>query len=435
MRARLVLCAAAMLVCGAEGNAAAQAADLAGTPLGRRVADVAALFRADPGGYDTLFAPALLAQVPAARLTQIFTLYAGNYGSVTATELVERAGADGGRFTFHFSKGYTVPATVTVDAAPPYRIVGLWLGPAAPAAASLDAIVGDLQKLPGQVSFLAARLDADTLAPLAELDPDRPLALGSAFKLYVLAALVRDVEAGRRRWADVVTLDSAARSLPSGMMQGWPAGTPVTLQTLATMMISISDNTAADELIRTLGRANVEAMLAPTGNAHAALDRPFLTTQELFKLKWGRDSTLVGRYAAAGEAARRAMLANEVDPAPLAGIVPAGAPVHVADVEWFASASDLARLCRWLRDHTASGPAAAARGVLAVNPGLSIPKGAFRYVGFKGGSEPGVIDLSFLLETTAGRWVVLVGTWNDPAAAVDEAKFAGLMQRAIELVR
>ena len=48
------------------------------------------------------------------------------------------------------------------------------------------------------------------------------------------------------------------------------------------------------------------------------------------------------------------------------------------------------------------------RGVLAVNPGIPSAQKGRRWVGFKGGSEPGVINLSFLLENEAINGVNLV---------------------------
>ena len=57
------------------------------------------------------------------------------------------------------------------------------------------------------------------------------------------------------------------------------------------------------------------------------------------------------------------------------------------------------------------------------------------YVGFKGGSEPGVINLTWLVRSRAGAWHAVTGSWNDPQAPVDEARFAALMQRSLQLVR
>jgi hypothetical protein len=59
----------------------------------------------------------------------------------------------------------------------------------------------------------------------------------------------------------------------------------------------------------------------------------------------------------------------------------------------------------------------------------------YAYAGFKGGSEPGVINLTWLIRNRAGAWHVVTGSWNNPAAPVDEARFTGLMGRALALVR
>ena len=88
----------------------------------------------------------------------------------------------------------------------------------------------------------------------------------------------------------------------------------------------------------------------------------------------------------------------------------------------------------WLRDHSASGPAQAARGVLSVNKGIEWPAATWRYVGFKGGSEPGVINLTFLAQRADGVWFTAVASWNDPAHVVDETKLVGLMSRVRDLI-
>src|SRR5690606_39753601 len=49
-------------------------------------------------------------------------------------------------------------------------------------------------------------------------------------------------------------LEAGDVSLPTGILQEWPVGTPMTIQSLATLMISISDNTATDVLLRVAGR-------------------------------------------------------------------------------------------------------------------------------------------------------------------------------------
>jgi beta-lactamase class A len=210
-------------------------------------------------------------------------------------------------------------------------------------------------------------------------------------------------------------------------MQSWPLGSPVTLQTLASMMISISDNTAADQLLHTLGRSQVEAMLAPMGHTQPGRNQPFLSTAEMFQLKYGGPDRLAA-YLAATPDGRRAMLAKlpqSVDQAALTNFT--SAPRDVDTLEWFASAHDLCAALAWFQ------PAAhaTARTVLAINPGLPSLTSQWDYVGYKGGSEPGVLSGNFLLRSSKGRWFAVSGIWNNPRAAVDETQWFGLLARAI----
>src|SRR2546423_13411577 len=53
------------------------------SPVERRAADVCAQFRKSPGEYEKLFAPSFLAQVPPAKLTEIFAYYFTQAGRCT----------------------------------------------------------------------------------------------------------------------------------------------------------------------------------------------------------------------------------------------------------------------------------------------------------------------------------------------------------------
>ncbi len=66
---------------------------------------------------------------------------------------------------------------------------------------------------------------------------------------------------------------------------------------------------------------------------------------------------------------------------------------------------------------------ATARGfdILAINPGIPDPTAAFSYLGYKGGSEPGVLNLTWLLRRKADHeWLFLSITWNDGQNAINE---------------
>ena len=303
---------------------------------------------------------------------------------------------------------------------------------AEPPAAQVPALFGEIVGLPGEVSLAAARLEEGGPAHFLTQKAERPLAIGSAFKLFVLAELVRQVKSGERKWQDVVPLGPP--SLPSGLLQDWPKGSPLTLHSLAALMISRSDNSAADTLLAVLGRDKVEALLPELGVAAPARNRPFLATREAFVLKYG-DPALLRRWAAADEAGRRALLGSDLaaaEAAALDGKRFTGRPTAIGEAEWFASPADLVRTLDWLRR---SGDSTAL-DLLAINPGVDRAlAGDFAYVGYKGGSEPGVVSMSFLLRTREGRWLAVSATWNDEAAALDEARFIALMSRLVGLMK
>ena len=145
---------------------------------------------------------------------------------------------------------------------------------------------GPITSLAGDTAVLVTRNDDDLVAVRA----DAPLAVGSAFKLAVLKAVAQAVQQKRLAWDQVVRLDPAWRSLPSGVLQSWPGGTPVTIETLADMMISVSDNTAADALIALAGRGAVQTV--------SPRNTPFLTTREACVLKGSANGDLRARWLA-----------------------------------------------------------------------------------------------------------------------------------------
>lgn len=412
---------------GAPAEAAAPTA-----PLEARAEDVAKHFRAKPTGLEELFAKAFLDAVPPDQIAGIFGQFHAQLGDVTRTRRLAGGDAHHGTFEYAFAKGYTVKADLAVAETPPHRITGLMIGNPAPLAQDLAAVAAAFAKLPGQATFAVARLGAKGPEIKAAHEPDRALAIGSGFKLWILGALIDEVAAGKRRWDQVLPLTAAARSLPGGRLHTWPEGAPLTLHTLASAMISESDNTATDELLYALGRERVERAMAAMGVADAARNRPMLSTLEMFKLKAGPDAQATQAWRGLDEAGRRAYL-KRLAAVPRDAVTSWSAP-RALDVEWHASAADLARTMAWLRDHTEKGEAGKGRGVLAINPGIRLDKAAWSYVGFKGGSEPGVVSGSFLLRGADGAWWTITAAWNDPAAEVDTGRLFGLVERTADLV-
>jgi hypothetical protein len=403
--------------------------------LKARLEHVAQLFRDDPSGYDTLFSKRFLAAVPPERMTELLTGFYKKRGSIVRIEPADTSKANSGKARFITSMNYAIDVSMSVSKSAPNLIEGLLFGVANPNATSIPEVMKQVAQL-GTTTFYAAELMPRSDRVIGASNQSAAFPLGSAFKLFVLATLVDEIEQGKRKWDDVVKLDEASRALPSGHLHTWPVASPLTLHTVAALMISESDNTATDLLIHTLGRAHVERMLKTLGVAASERDLPLLTVFEMFKLKsMGRES-IAERYKRASVAEKRKILDVELAAVHHDSVEfnEAGLPVDIDTVEWFASGEDLSRVLRWIRDHSASDKTSPARSILAINPGLRIDRTKWEYAGFKGGSEPGVLNLTYLLRSTAGKWYVLTVGWKDTKAPLDEESFLGIVQRALELL-
>lgn len=314
--------------------------------------------------------------------------------------------------------------TLDVEPAAPHLVSGLWVAPApwhdqAQALESWAAIDEALAGLGAQVSLLAAEVGPDgALREIHARGAQQSLAIGSAFKLWVLDALAESVQAGERSWDDTLVVRDALRSLSSTHLDKVEDGTEMTLRALAGSMIEVSDNTATDMLVLDLGRPAVEAALPRTAHSEPTRNQPFMTTRDLFWLKVQADEAAVQSYLAADTDGRRAILDAGV-PLDLGTAywkaMSWTAPRHIDSLEWFATAHDLAAVLVALRER-ASEPV---REILTKNPGLPMC-GAWQRVHFKGGSEPGVYNVSWLLERDDGRTFVLVITLNDPTTLIPD---------------
>ncbi|HET6281977.1 MAG TPA: serine hydrolase [Polyangia bacterium] len=369
------------------------------------------------------FAPAFLAKVPVAQLIKVlqqlsaarpFTLV-GLEGPATDRMLVAVVTTGSHQY---------LRIAVATDAAG--RMQTLLLQPAGdldPSLSSWNAVDQAVSSLAPKAHLMAATITDSGCAPTHALGAEASLAIGSSFKLWVLAALAREIGSGAHAWTDTLPIADAHKSLPSGVLQDQPAGTPVSLLELANNMISISDNTAADHLLFFLGRPTVEAMLATTAHHDPTLNQPFLSTRDMFNLKLMVTPAQQQAYIAAGVAERRMLLQTfdaTYDPRTYLG--PAWlTPRAIDTLEWFATPADLCNVMRALKTAADQPPTARIRDVLSLNPGLANPGGAFSYVGFKGGSEPGVLNMTWLLQRKADqKWLFFTLTFNDVQNAIDE---------------
>ncbi len=263
-------------------------------------------------------------------------------------------------------------------------LLGLMIAPAQAESAS-NQLIQPFTLLGDNVSVLVQQENKD----LATLHADTPLAVASTFKLSVLAVLQQQIAAGKHRWKDVIPLQPQAKSLPSGILQEWPDQTPITLQTLATLMISISDNTAADQLIQLLGSEEL----------HRSTNKLLLTTRQAFTLKNPANQALLDTYR---QADNRLALLPQIDAAPLPKVELVDTVPLATDIEWFFSTRELCGYMEKVSDLP----------LMQINTGIIDPT-PWRQVAFKGGSEPGVLNLTTALISPMGQHYCVSATWND----------------------
>ncbi|MFD1952101.1 serine hydrolase [Sphingomonas arantia] len=423
---------------------AVQIAAPAGTAAAPATANQAAAARANDliailnGGGQLVdsFTPTFLADVPAAQLRALAAQIVAEGGRALRIGSVTPAGTNRYALTIVQERA-TASAVMTLDPAPPGRIAGLTLTAASARLPTLAAAVTALKALPGTTALSVARLGGDRPVTIVGANPDRAQAVGSTFKLLVLAELVRAIDAGERRWTDVAPLTN--RSVPSGILQDWPDRAPLTLHSLAALMISRSDNSATDTLIALLGRDRIAAMGPALGWPALPGNDPFLTTLEMATLKGTAGGTPADTYARATPAARRGMLAGRVAATPRTAIDYAALetrPHHIDTIEWFASPNAVVTALDWFRRGGAKPDSAAATALtlLAISPGLPGTDPSFGYVGYKGGSEAGVLAMSYLLRTRGGTWYAVSASWNDPTATLAERRLVAILTRVVQLV-
>jgi len=387
------------------------------------------------GNYADFFNAGFQASVPKARLDAIVAQLTAASGPIRAVERIDANGPYEATVRLRY-RDAVATVQIAIEPGAPHRVSGLLFRGVVAAERTLADVTAALDQLHGNTGYLLARLGAGAPRTLVARSGDRPFAVGSAFKLVLLAELVRATNAGERKWTDTVSRGDA--QLPGGAYYATPAGTRISLAELAEKMISVSDNSATDILLHALGRDRVEAMLPTLGVSDPRRNRPFLATMEAFKLKYLDGGGFARRYLALDDSGKRALLAGDIARTPLVAIppeLPGGRlPAMIDTIEWFFTPADLMRIMDWLRRNTEGEGGAPARAILAKNPGLP-PSTAeqWQWVGYKGGSEPGLINLTFLLQAKGGDWYVLTGSWNDPARPVDESRFLQLIARAAEL--
>lgn len=382
--------------------------------------------------YEERFAESFRDAVPHDALVQTNAGFqaAGPYHVVETTA----DGSDALVATIEAADATRLEVSLAVDA--DGRIEGLLIQPAslADTPASVEEAVDRLGEM-GTVRFVAATVDGEGCTEDVGEGADEVAPLGSIFKLYVLGAVADAIAAGTLAWDTPLTVTAEVKSLPSGQLQDVPDGTVVTVQEAAGLMISISDNTATDLLMATVGRDAVESAQAGYGHTDPSLNTPMLTTLELFALKAADDATQQ-QWLEGDETARRGVLdaLAEVGPADIPLDMFDDGPIHPDTLEWFATPLDVCRALATLMARSTEPGLGPVAEILTANPGIPPVEGMWASVAFKGGSEPGLAAAAWLTTAPDGSSFAVVGSVVDPEEPVDEVEAIQVMAAARDLL-
>lgn len=296
-----------------------------------------------------------------------------------------------------------------------------------------------------RVSFLAAEITQGTCETVQGLAPLTSLAVGSSFKLYILGELAEQI-AGRSpstlspaRWDGPLAIQAQFKSIPGGPLLFVADGTLFTVRYFAEQVIQRSDNTATDHLLFLLGRQTVEQRMAKMGHHDPSLNRPLLATRELAILKFLYTDQELAVYLAASDAEKRQILANEKRGfAELEAYfeqhgVPT-TPTRINTIEYFADRFDMCSTLMALHQMAKDWRLQPVAEALTLADPLGIDREDWIYVGFKGGSELGVLAGNWLLQRKDGRLFVMSVAFNDRFKALDMDRLIEVLQAAVKIL-
>lgn len=329
----------------------------------------------------SLFSSQFLGQVSITQIQKIVDDLKVSLGTLKSINVSNGSG------TIDFEKG-ELPVSISLDQQG--QISTLWFSAPHFKIVSLDETVKGLhENAVGKTSLLVV---VDNKPVIVENDKT-PMAVGSTFKLLVLKAYEDAIKKGELKRETIVSLKEKNRSLPTGVLQNLPAGTPVNLELLAQLMIQISDNTATDSLIEVLKKPRIEA-LSPRNS-------PMLTTRELFQLIDSSNEQLRNKFKTGTKSARLEVL-SELDKLPLPSVSSIGKSATWQDAEWYMSANEICPLLESVQNAPALNS--------SLNPLFKNLN--WQKIGFKGGSDYGVINFSVIGNTQKGHKVCAVFTAN-----------------------
>ena len=143
--------------------------------------------------------------------------------------------------------------------------------------------IADLANDSSRQLGIAIRVDQGYDTRVVTAAADQPMMAASLAKLGIAAYVTHRVTIGAVHWEDVLVLTDGIKRRGTGVLYDFPAGTRLTLRRAFELMLSVSDNTAANVVLAAVGsQRTVNTWLALQGITQSGLadrdDRLFMST-------------------------------------------------------------------------------------------------------------------------------------------------------------
>lgn len=325
------------------------------------------LFSKDPSiQKQNLFSEKFLEKLPFVKVQEFLPKYIEECGDYIDYKKI----GNEGKIKLNFSKA-TVDAVFYLEN---NKINSFWVGEPESNSKNINTVIEEFKKLTGEKSVTIRKNGKNIIS----YNSDKSMCSGSSFKLFVLDTLNKRIEKGIDSWDKVIHIKKEEFSIPTGFLQTWEDKSPVTLATLANLMISISDNTATDTLVYYIGRENIEKNMPEKR-------LPLVTTLELFKIKGALSSDKVNEYISKNLTEKHKFL-DELKNVKKENIVFSKTPKFLDKVGWLFTTEELCQEIESLK------------GLPSLSINRALATQSWEYVAYKGGSELGALNMTYLLK-------------------------------------
>lgn len=134
-----------------------------------------------------------------------------------------------------------------------------------------------IDKLPGRIGVYYKDL---TTGNLFEYNENQAFLAASVIKLPILTAVLSEINGGRLKKDEVLKLSTSDKVPSCGALAYMHSGLEVTIKDLCNLMIILSDNTATNMLIGTLGIQNINNIIEELGLKTTKLNRLLFDSEQ-----------------------------------------------------------------------------------------------------------------------------------------------------------